>query len=1120
MEEKIEEKVSWEIIDKMFKSNDNFLVAHHLDSYNDFISVDIRNIFKDNNPIRFVEKEKENANECNLYLGGKKGDKIYFGKPVIYDEDNIHYMYPNEARLRNMTYGITIHYDVDVDFIVRDEDEEPKEQSIVLEKILLGRFPVMLQSNVCILNKFNKDVRFNMGECKNDYGGYFIIDGKEKTVVCQEKFADNTLNIKLQKDDNLYAVNTKIRSVSSDTSKPIRTTSVKIVRSFGQIVVDIPNVRQEIPLFILMRALGVISDKAIIEMCLLDLEHNQKYIDLFTSSVHDANKVFNQQVALEYISSFTKRGTIMSVMEILSDYFLSHMGDINLREKAYFVGHMVLETLKVYVGDEKETDRDSFKYKRIELSGAMLSELFREYYLIQKNEIYQKISKEYYYHQSEYRTQKNAENNAIDNNISSAQKFMSLIEYNSSNYFKDRTVEKGINRAFKGNWGATAHTKRQGVSQDVNRLSRNSYLSQLRKIVLPLDDSAKIVGPHLLNGTQWGYIDPIDTPDGGNVGLHKHLAMSAHITSNLSCDKMEKWLRTETPIKLNIECLPSYIFKCSKIFLNGKWIGIIENPINYIYKLRLYRRNGIIPIYTSISFDFRRKFINIYTDGGRLTRPIYFVENRQVSYKTNKNFDIYSANWEECLTGFLEKSDKKFKIKNNKLYSLKELYKSLKLEDVVPKLKANQSIIDFVDTSEEENALIATNIGDLDKSKYYTHLEIEPSLILGVMGNQVIYPENNPGTRDLFFCGQSRQAVSTFHSNHQVRIDKMSVVLNYGQIPLIKSRYLKYMNNEEHPYGVNAIVAIMSYGGYNVEDAILVNKGAIERGLFNTTYFTMYEAYEKSENDIHSKFSNIQKNNVTRLKQGYDYSMLDDKGMIKENTPITDKTIIIGKINTNLENGDEWIDSSIKTKKGQLGFVDKAFITNSEEGHNIAKIKIREERIPTLGDKMGSRSGQKGTVGLIIPEHDMPFTEDGLRPDLIINPHALPSRMTIGQIIETLFGKLCLNKGMFGDCTAFQTQGSNIETYGKQLTEAGFHSSGNQLLHDAVSGEQLTTDIFIGPTYYMRLKHMVKDKINYRARGPNDKLLDNLFMDVQMMVDYALEKWNVIVYFHMGCLLL
>jgi hypothetical protein len=189
-----------------------------------------------------------------------------------------------------------------------------------------------------------------------------------------------------------------------------------------------------------------------------------------------------------------------------------------------------------------------------------------------------------------------------------------------------------------------------------------------------------------------------------------------------------------------------------------------------------------------------------------------------------------------------------------------------------------------------------------------------------------------------------------------------------------------------------------------------------------------------------------------------------------------------------MNNKDVWTDDSVKTKKGQLGYVDKAFITHGEEGFNVAKVRVREERLPAIGDKMASRAGQKGTLGLIIPEEDMPFTEDGIRPDLIINPHAIPSRMTIGQIVESLFGKVCTSYGAYGDCTAFQVKGPNYSTYAPLLVNAGFHSSGNQVLYNGMSGQQLAADIYIGPTYYMRLKHMVKDKINYRARGPNTVL--------------------------------
>ena len=1117
------ENISWKLIDKYFKDNPNCLVLHHLESVNDFFRNGIRRIFFENNPIRFIEREEDSEkgkrNECMLYLGGKEGNRIYYGKPVIYDDNNAHYMFPNDARLRNMTYGITIHYDVDVDFKYYIGDEE-KRHSITYNKIYLGRFPIMLQSELCILNGMNKEVRFNAGECRNDYGGYFIIDGKEKVVIPQEKFADNMIYIREYGEDDIYSYSAEIRSVSEDSSKPIRTTAVKIIApspsySNNQIVVSIPNVKKPIPLFILMRALGIISDKDIIQTCLLDLEKNKSMIDLFIPSVHDANKFFTQQTSLQFISQLTKRGTVSGVLEILSDYFLPHIGELNFLEKGYFIGYMVNRLLKVFTKEEKPTDRDNFRFKRIELSGTLIYDLFREYYLIQKKDIARKIDEEYYYHKGSYtedsslsykekqslkkkmRNKEQLEINKYKDN------FIGLIESNIKGFFKDRIVEQGFKKAFKGNWGSQEHTKRLGAVQDLNRLSWYTFISHLRKINLPLDSSAKVVGPRLLNSSQWGFIDPIDTPDGANIGLHKHLSISTYITSGSSAHPIIKWMRSNTGLRLILECKPEQLINMSKVFINGNWIGVIDKPIStekndvgLVDLLKLYRRNGILPVYTSISFDIEHNEVYIYTDAGRLTRPIYYIEDEKISYDRRNiktAFESGNITWEQIISGFMKKSDENFNTKNNIIYEIKKLYPDIghSNDEISNNLYTNKAMIDYIDTTEEETALIAITTDDLTKNKYYTHMEIDPSLIFGVMTNLVIYPENNPITRSSFSCGQSKQAISVYHSNYQMRIDKMGVILNYGQVPLIKSRYLQYINNEEQPYGVNAIVAIMAYTGYNVEDAILINEGSILRGMFRTTYYSMYEAREESSKVSgmnNSKFANIEKNNVIGKKKGYDYSFLDDYGLIKENTELNDKMILIGKINSNLANKDTLIDDSVKPKKGQLGYVDKSFITLGEEGFNIAKVRLREERIPAIGDKMASRAGQKGTIGLIIPEADMPYLEDGTRPDLIINPHAIPSRMTIGQIVESMFGIACTSYGGFGDCTAFQVKGPNYNVYGPMLTKAGFNHTGNHVMYNGMTGEQIQANIYMGPTYYMRLKHMVKDKINYRARGPNQQL--------------------------------
>ena len=1076
------------IIDRLFEDNPNLLVNHHLDSFNEFYSSGIKRILREKNPIRLMKdqdpKTKEFGLRCNLYLGGRSGDRLYYGKPIIYDDNREHFMYPNEARLRNMTYGITIHYDVEVEFFIRDPEAPPGSpvpeaptSTMILPKMLLGRFPIMLFSDLCLLKGMPDDVRFEMGECRNEYGGYFIIDGKEKVIVSQEKFADNMLYVR-DKVNDLYTHSADIRSVAEDASKPVRTLGVRMVAPTerlegGQIVINVPNVRKPVPLFILMRALGVVSDKAIIEHCLLDLDSYSTYIDLFRPSIHDTGAIFDQETALKYIATLTKGKTVPHALEILADYLLPHVGEMNFRAKAYFIGHMVREMLRVYTKDTKPTDRDSFRYKRVELPGSLIYDLFKEYYTIQQREIYQTFDKEYTFKQSRYKRD-----------------FLMLIQGNYHEAFGKRVVEKGFRTAFKGNWGAEAHTKRLGVIQALNRLSFNASLSHLRKINLPLDASAKVVGPRLLHGSQWGLIDPVDTPDGGNVGLHKHMAISAAITTNCSGRPLTHWLRGKG-MRFVEEGDPSFNGALTKIFVNGSWVGVTADPKELVTEFKASRRVGLIPMYTSVQWVMEESTLFFYTDSGRLCRPVLYMRDDGKPAFSSKpvaeKLKTGEFTWGQLVTGFAKKKDPSFDSTGCKIYDLNELYDTTSLEA----LSESRAIIEYIDTAEEEGALIAFDGDDL-ASKPYTHMEIHPSLMLGVMGNQVVFPENNPLPRDLFACGQMRQAVSLYHSNFQTRIDKMGVVLNYGQVPLLKSRYLEKISKEQHPYGENVIAAIMCYGGYNVEDSILFNEGSINRGLFRTTYYNSYEAREESSkvgnSQVDTLFQNIENARPVGKKPGFDYSILDSHGLAVENTPVTERSVLIGRVSASTGDQELPRDASVTPKKGQLGFVDKAFITEGEEGFRVAKVRVRDERIPNIGDKFCSRCGQKGTIGLIIPEEDMPFTSDGVRPDIIINPHAIPSRMTVGQLVESVMGKACAMYGGFGDCTAFMNKGQKATEFGKMLTHVGFNSTGNQILYNGQSGDQMYAEIFMGPTYYMRLKHMVKDKINHRALGPRTML--------------------------------
>lgn len=1102
------DKVVWKIIDQFFEDNPYNLVMHHLDSFNDFMSNDIIRLFRENNPIRWREDPKSQQDQSRklreilLYIGGKDGTGIYIGKPVIYNSDDFtQFMYPNSARLKNMTYGVAIHYDLDVEFVNVDPSGETIFERYD-KKVLLGRFPIMLHSNLCILQGLSKDVRYQMGECRQDSGGYFIIDGKEKCMVSQEQLGNNTINIKIGTSSDKFLIAADVRSVSEDASKPVRKISVQLIKptyrgsavsimdsekainmTNMQLVVLIPNVKKAIPLFIVMRALGILSDYDIIEHCLLNMEKHVDMIELFRPSVHDAHMIFTQRAAIKFIASFTKHQTTASVLDILTNYFIPHVAEYEFEEKAYYIGHMVYSIFCVHLGYEPPTDRDSFLVKRVESTGTLLYTLWREYYLLQIKSIFVTLDREHFYHNVKYQ---DAEFKNIILNASNIE----LI-------FGDRIVEKGVRKAFKGSWGAAEHTKRVGIVQDLNRLSWGTVISHLRKLNLHMKGTGKITKPRLLHSTQYGRVDPVDTPDGGNIGTHKHLALSIVITSGCSAKPTIEWLLQNTKIYPIVNLNPETLSVITKVFVNGKWIGSLEKPLETVEKFKLYRRNGIIPVYNSIYFNYIKNTIEIFTDSGRIMRlALYRTENGKCSHET-ENLTSGTFTWEQLISGFGEKVTG-FKSRNCKMYlDPGELYPDILGSDsnidLTKFLQMNKCVLDYLDVSEETGTYIAPTYADFINNPKYTHLELHPSLMLGVMGNMIIWPEHNPYARNAFSCGQSKQAASISNTNAGMRIDKMSIQLNGGQIPLVKSRYLKYLNDEELPYGVNAIVAIASYTGYNVEDAILINGASLDRGMFSTSYFTMYESREESSrvagSVTDSTFSDLKNRDVSGIKAGYDYSKLDINGSISEGEYINDKTVLVGNITSSQNDRNKYMDNSTYPKVGQVGYIDKSFMTEDENGYRVAKIRIRDNRIPGLGDKFASRAGQKGTIGLVLNPEDMPFTENGLVPDIVINPHALPSRMTIGHLIECVLGKGCSLHGFFGDCTAFAHNGQNMEMIQKMLSEKSFHPSGSEVMYNGMTGEQLVANIYIGPTYYMRLKHMVKDKINARARGARTQLV-------------------------------
>ena len=1063
------EKNIWGMVNNYFDNNPNYLTKHHIDSFNDFITLKIPQTFSQYNP-QILYKElipatKKYKYETHIYYGGKKSDQIYMAKPIIYkesfDKTEQRQMFPNEARLRNLNYSSTIFCDILVEYHIRNESDETIQIiEKTFDKINLGRIPIMLQSKMCALNNATPEMKKQMGECQHDQGGYFVIDGQEKVIVSHERKAENKLYI-VNSTDALYSFSAQIKSVPENTFKYARTTVVNINSSNDLITVRLPMMNKQIPLFVMFRALGIESDKEILKYILLNLntDKSKLFMEHLRPSLENTGEIFDKITAMKYLVNLTYGNTTSHLIDIISTDLFPHVGDSPI-SKAYYLGYVVYKLLEVKLGIKKPTDRDSFMFKRVDLSGFLLASLFRERFKQFQRDVKIAIDSEYRFNGNEYQ-------NELFGNIINIKNITSIFNY--------KVIQDGFLKAFK--IGTILNKK--GLIQTLNRLSSVGAISQLRRVNIIGD--MIMMGQRKLHSSQFGIVCCVEAPDGGNVGIKKHMSVLSHITFGYDPRPLIDLCFELGVVQLK-SITPEAVYNTVKVFVNGNFIGIHYEPNNFMTFLKLYRRNGLINIFTSISFSRSDLEIHILTDGGRWCRPLFAIEDNELMI-TDEQFEEMkqgTINWINLLTGFKEKNTPFDYYNSNVLCPPKENYKGKSLE---LELKEHAGMIEFVDVDELNTSMVSMTYSNLSESDTpYTHLEIHPSLIMGFLGFNIPYSNCSPHPRNVYGTGQTKQSVGCYISNYRKRFDISAHVLYYPQKALVNTRLTQYAMANDLPTGINAIVAIASYSGYNQEDSILINKSAMERGLFKSCYFKTYEAFEMfdSKNNSEDIIDNNTNNSDINLKKEYNYSKVNDDGLVNEGEYVMDNDVLISK---HTKIGRDYVDTSVPVKGGGFGVVDKVFIdTMNTHNHRLCKVRICTDRYPALGDKFASRHGQKGTIGMIIPEEDMPFTKEGITPDLIINPHAIPSRMTIGQFVECIQGKVCSKLGCYADATPFTN--INSEDVSDILQDVcGMNRNGNEVLYSGLTGKQLEADIFIGPTYYQRLKHMVKDKINSRNTG-------------------------------------
>jgi DNA-directed RNA polymerase II subunit RPB2 len=732
-------------------------------------------------------------------------------------------------------------------------------------------------------------------------------------------------------------------------------------------------------------------------------------------------------------------------MDILNNDLFPHCH--TMTQKIYFAGYMAKKLLMAFFEFIKQDDRDSYINKRIDLVGTLLNNLYRNYVNKVVKDTEKQIIREI--KTGTWRSKEDYENIV---NLTNIYKIV-----------KSSTIENGIKRALStGDFGVKhSNSTKVGVAQVYNRLNYVSSLSHARRISTPTDKNGKLIPPRKLHSTTWGFLCPAETPEGQSVGVVKNLATMAHVTIHSSSLPLYEYIMDEITKIDDASLTPAYMYGKVKVFINGSWVGITETPEQMYNSLKLKKYKGIINIYTSIVFDYKMLEIKVCNDGGRITRPLLRVNS-------SRNININSRMLRELKEG------------------------KLVWDNLLTDTKLKDSVLEYIDPEEQNCSVICNVPKDLirveNKLIKYTHCEIHPSTMFGVLASCIPFPEHNQSPRNTYQCAQGKQAMGVYVTNYENRLDKTAYILNYPMRPLVETRLMDLIQLNKIPSGSQLIVAIMTHTGYNQEDSLLINQGSIDRGMaLATIYHTEKDEDKQKINGDEEIRGKPNPSKTKGMKMG-NYNKINSKGVIPENMLVENRDIIIAKTIPIKENKNDhtkiikYEDQSKLFKTVEETYIDRNYIDRNGDGYNFAKVRTRVLRKPVIGDKFSSRHGQKGTVGNIIPECDMPYTANGVRPDIIINPHAIPSRMTIGQLKETILGKVLVELGLFGDGTAYGDFA--ISDMCNLLLKAGYEAHGNELMYSGTSGEQIEYSIFIGPVFYQRLKHMVNDKSHSRSIGP------------------------------------
>lgn len=1085
------------LIYKYFQSQDHFLVRHHIDSYNQFLKIDLQKIIAASNPIILLKEEYKTTNanrekgehsdilyeyKIEVFFGGKEGNNIYIGTPTLSLKRNkeVRLLFPNEARLRNLTYQAAVLADVYVRVTFGEGPQTTgiaqKVQERTFERIELFQMPIMLHSEYCVLHQKPAEFLTNAGECRNDQGGYFIVDGAEKVLITAQEQAFNVLYLKNQVSDPKVQIFGKIACLSSK-SRITKSVTFYYMRQEQTILVGIPFVRKPIPLFILFRALGLSSDEEIVRIIFPDANSEEAKLmeSILYPSIADAYPFIDPYSAVQYIKTLTKGFSEEHVIDILRNQLFIHVIDYK-GARLFFLAECVRKILRRALDLDPDTDRDDTRSQRCFTSGFLFQMFFQGVYKTYIKSVTQTIDKLFTKNPSLYR----------------GEATMNMFTLgNQKELFLEGQLSDLVKRGFKGKWGGQYGENKDGALQSLSRLSYLDFTSHLRRCILNFDTKMKLTAPRKLHTSQYGYFCTNETPSGSSIGITKNLSMFTLISTNTDPEPLIAWLYKKGTVApcfdIPMDSLPSKI----PVYVNNGIIGFTENsgelgPGPLVMVLKLMKWTGCLPASTSVGFDYQLRRIFIYLDDGRPLRPLIHLGSKGIiPYKKLRESDT----WAEFILGQIKFKETVLRreiversIESSGFYDPLFENDSAKLAEYIQVLAPLQGAIEYIDPYEQNTILIAGFPEQIQPET--SHLEIHPSTIVSFVTAQIPFANHNQGVRNQLSDAQSKAGLSLYATNFKNRFDGTSDILCYGEAPLTRTLYYDFFGDGSMPYGQNIILAMGTLGGYNRDDGIVFNKNSLERGLFRSINQRSYDIKEEDDRYSESKTRIAHPRTVgkwTELKAGLDYTKLDETGIVKIGEYVDERTVIVSRYISSPSGAIN--DASITPQVWTFGRVESVVITVDNKGLRLVKIRITQDRIPELGDKFSNRHGQKGTMGMMFRAQDLPRTSSGITPDLMMNPHAIPSRMTIGQLLETMMGKLAANLGAIGNGTLFMSDENPHISIGETLEQIGFERFGNEIMYDGQTGRQLEAEIFIGNVFTMRLKQMVLDKWNARAKG-------------------------------------